>query len=106
MTYKAMKYCLSLHSMDQSFDLHSFLSSCFFFLFIALFLVYLESRLLWSGSSDRTIRVWEINTGRCIGVLNGASGGHVEAVSCLEFIPAAISAAAGIHKFTYLNGLL
>ena len=34
------------------------------------------------------------------------SGGHVEAVSCLEFIPAAISTAAGIHKFTYLNGLL
>lgn len=47
-----------------------------------------ESRLLWSGSSDRTIRVWELNTGRCVGVLNGASGGHTEAVSCLEFIPA------------------
>ena len=62
----------------------------------------LESRLLWSGSSDRTIRVWEINTGRCIGVLNAASGCHTEAVSCLELIPAAASPAAGeIASFSF-----
>jgi WD40 repeat protein len=35
----------------------------------------LESRHLWSGSADRTIRVWDINSGRCIGILNANSGG-------------------------------
>lgn len=32
--------------------------------------------------------MWEIATGRCVGALNVASGGHTEAVSCLEHIPA------------------
>lgn len=32
--------------------------------------------------------MWEIATGRCVGVLNVASGCHTEAVSCLEHIPA------------------
>lgn len=55
--------------------------------------------MLWSGSSDRTIRVWEINSGRCIGVLNSSSGGHVEAVSCLEFIPAAATPVSGKKEY-------
>lgn len=53
-----------------------------------------DSRLLWSGSTDRTIRVWEIATGRCMGALNVAAGGHTEAVSCLEYIPAIPQASA------------
>ena len=88
----------------RSFSQFSFLQLLRFILFIVVFLACVESRLLWSGSSDRTIRVWEINTGRCIGVLNGASGGHVEAVSCLEFIPAATPTATG--RFIYWNRLL
>lgn len=32
--------------------------------------------------------MWEIATGRCVGALNVTSGGHTEAVSCLEHIPA------------------
>ncbi len=45
---------------------------------------------MWSGSVDRTLRVWEIGTGKCLGVLSGANqgNGHKDAVSCLEFIPA------------------
>ena len=44
---------------------------------------------LWSGSVDRTIRVWEVGTGKCLGVLTKANGGngHSEAVSCLTLIP-------------------
>ncbi len=46
---------------------------------------------LWSGSVDRTLRVWEVGTGKCLGVLSGANGGpgHKDAISCLEFVPAA-----------------
>lgn len=55
-----------------------------------------DSRLLWSGSTDRTIRVWEIATGRCMGALNVATGGHTEAVSCLEYIPAIPQASAAV----------
>jgi WD40 repeat protein len=41
--------------------------------------------MLWSGSSDRNIRVWELGTGACIATLNAtANGGHTEAVTCLE----------------------
>lgn len=46
---------------------------------------------LWSGSVDRTVRVWDVGTGKCIGVLSAAGGGHghKDAVSCMELIPAA-----------------
>ena len=70
--------------------------------------VYIESQL-WTGSLDRTIRVWDVGSGRCLGVLRGApaapttlttplsttpvptpptGNGHTEAVTCLELIPA------------------
>ena len=54
---------------------------------------------LWSGSTDRTIRVWDILSGGCMGVLSSAGPpgspglGHVDAVSCLEFIPPTTAAA-------------
>jgi WD40 repeat protein len=57
-----------------------------------------ESRLLWTGSVDRTIRVWELTSGRCVGTLNSASGGHTEAVTALELIttPPAAGAAGAV----------
>ena len=45
-----------------------------------------EGRLLWSGSVDRNIRVWELASQRCVGTLNAASGGHTDAVTTLELI--------------------
>jgi WD40 repeat protein len=56
---------------------------------------------LWTGSTDRTIRVWEIMSGQCVGVLSCAGTpdapglGHTEPVSCLELIPAQAPAAGG-----------
>jgi WD40 repeat protein len=54
-----------------------------------MFVCYPES-YLWSGSVDQTIRVWEVGSGKCLGVLSGAAGGsgHKDAISCLEIIPA------------------
>ena len=53
---------------------------------------------LWSGSIDHSIRVWDVGSGRCLGVLKGSTTGgvqsgfgHTDAVSCLELIPAATS---------------
>lgn len=39
---------------------------------------------------DRSIRVWEVGTGKCLGVLSSSNNGngHKDAVSCLELIPA------------------
>jgi WD40 repeat protein len=61
-----------------------------FFIMSAL----LSDNYLWTGSTDRTIRVWEITSGQCVGVLSCAGTpdtpglGHTEPVSCLELIPA------------------
>lgn len=36
-----------------------------------------ESSYLWSSSADHTIRVWEMSSGKCVGVLSNATGqGH------------------------------
>jgi WD40 repeat protein len=44
---------------------------------------------LWSGSVDATVRVWDLSSGSCLGVLSslGAGQGHADAVTCLEYIP-------------------
>ena len=44
---------------------------------------------LWSGSTDRSVRVWNLADGRCLGVLAATGGkvGHADSVSCLERIP-------------------
>jgi len=50
-----------------------------------------ENGLLWSGSTDRTIRVWRVNNGECIATLvlsTDATGqttpGHDGVISCFE----------------------
>ena len=50
---------------------------------------------LWSSSLDCTIRVWDLNTSKCVGVLNSTNGGHSCAVSCLVMIPSATPSATG-----------
>ena len=90
----AMPYCVILSALQiQCIFYFLALTSCSSF---SRFSVEFgsDSRLLWSGSTDRTIRVWEIATGRCMGALNVAAGGHTEAVSCLEYIPAIPQASA------------
>ncbi|CAM9775115.1 unnamed protein product [Phaeothamnion confervicola] len=56
--------------------------------------------LLWTASRDTTIRVWNMSTAGCIGVIGAASGGgHRGEVTCLAYMPdpdkAAAAAAAG-----------
>lgn len=53
---------------------------------------------------DRSIRVWELTSGRCVGTLNAACGGHTEAVTALELIatPPAAGAAAGAAGDNYV----
>ncbi len=48
-----------------------------------------DGRLLASGSSDRTARVWEVSSGRCLSVL----GGHGAEVSGVVFSPDGLRAA-------------
>ena len=49
--------------------------------------VCVAETLLWSGSTDKSIRVWDVGSGRCVGVLRAAAGGHSDAVTCLELLP-------------------
>lgn len=51
----------------------------------------IHNDVLWSGSGDRTLRVWDISNGRNVGTIGGSPGnqnGHSGAVSCLASIPA------------------
>ena len=54
----------------------------------------LVDKFLWSGSNDRTIRVWDVTNGTCVGVLSGSNmpntnmPGHTDSVSFLEVLPA------------------
>jgi WD40 repeat protein len=50
----------------------------------------IHENLVWSGSADRTLRVWDIGTGKCVGVIGSAPGnpnGHSDIVSCMVKIP-------------------
>lgn len=45
--------------------------------------------MLWSGSVDSTLRVWDLASGKCLATLSAiaGAGGHTDAVSCLELLP-------------------
>ena len=47
--------------------------------------------MLWSGSVDSTLRVWDLASGKCLATLSAiaGAGGHTDAVSCLELVPGA-----------------
>ncbi len=49
----------------------------------------LQDTCLWSGSTDGTIRVWDLGSNRCLGVLSSFNQGpgHTSAVSSLAFLP-------------------
>lgn len=58
----------------------------------------IHNEVLWSGSADRTLRVWDITSGRCVGTIGGSPGnvnGHSGAVSCLASIPASAASPQG-----------
>lgn len=55
------------------FQLHRKLRSYLFFL----------DKLLWSGSLDNTIRVWDLGTNKCIGILSSSTNGHNGSITCL-----------------------
>lgn len=63
----------------------------------------LHDTYLWSGSMDACVRVWDLATGRCLGVLSAANHGpgHSAAVSCLCLIPAS---AANAETFMASGG--
>lgn len=39
--------------------------------------------LLWSSSKDTTIRVWNLESMTCVGVIGSAGGGHTDEVTCM-----------------------
>ncbi|CAE7618779.1 TUP1, partial [Symbiodinium microadriaticum] len=43
--------------------------------------------LLWSGSFDRTIKVWNLADKTCMGTLTSEDGGHVEPITCMTIVP-------------------
>lgn len=56
---------------------------------LCVFKVFVE-QLLWTGSLDHTIRVWDVGTGRCVGILSSANNGkgHNGPISSLILTPA------------------
>lgn len=44
---------------------------------------------LWSGSFDRTIRVWDLATQQCQGMLTCNEGGHTDPITCMALVPSA-----------------
>ena len=54
----------------------------------------LNEMYLWSGSIDTTVRVWDLNTLKCVCVLTSGNGGHVSPISCLAAIPPCAASAS------------
>jgi len=52
-----------------------------FLFFFSVICVLFDHQRLASGSLDKTIRVWDVKTGRCQHVLKG----HIKGVWCLNF---------------------
>jgi F-box and WD-40 domain protein 1/11 len=44
-----------------------------------------DSRFIITGSRDRSIKVWELHGGRCVGTFVGGDRGHKGSVLCLKF---------------------
>jgi WD40 repeat protein len=47
------------------------------------FYFFLVDKLLWSGSADQTIRVWDLGTNKCVGILSRSTKGHNGPITCL-----------------------
>eukprot|EP00124_Ichthyophonus_hoferi_P002712 Ihof_evm6s197 gene=Ihof_evmTU6s197 len=47
----------------------------------AVFYVQMEDTVLFSGSFDHTIKIWDVNTGECTRTLNG----HIGGIGCLRY---------------------
>ncbi len=60
---------------------------------------------LWSGSIDQTIRVWDMNTGKCVGMLCAPTG-HSAAVTCIVAVPPSGTSADKFVISASLNGEL
>lgn len=59
---------------------------------------------LWSGSTDKTIRVWDVTSSACIGTLTSSGGGpgHTAAVTCLTALP---PTSAGAESYIASGGM-
>ena len=60
----------------------------------AIMALVMHNQFIWSGSADRTLRVWDITTGAQVGSIAAAPGnpnGHSDTISCLDRIPALAS---------------
>jgi WD40 repeat protein len=60
----------------------------------AVMALIMHDKFIWSGSADRTLRVWDITNGALVGSIAAAPGnpnGHSDIVSCMDRIPALAS---------------
>lgn len=68
------------------------MSTVYFFVLLLMYLcltIDVDTHL-WSGSVDATVRVWDLSSGSCLGVLSSLGAGqqgHTDAVTCLEYVP-------------------
>lgn len=58
--------------------------------------------MLWSGSDDFTVKVWDLTSLSCVKTIGyaGDQSGHEASVSCLELVPGSCVVSGG------LDGLL